>query len=400
MRRSLAIGLASLAALTPAATASADIFEVTQTRDRAGVCDDRCALREAVIAANLSSEASVIEVPPGVYELTLSGAGENGSLTGDLDLSDAGGELTLEGAGPAATVIDGVGDDRVLNVDDDEVGDPPVTIRKLAIRNGKSVGSDGGGILVATGRDLTIERSRIAGNRTKGTGSDGGGIEVGGSLLLDRSTISGNRAGNDGGGVSVNSGGDVEVSASTINANVAGSAENGGDGAGIYAPGGGSTTLSNSTISGNRGLGPSGDGGAIYATAGGATVDIIHSTIAFNETSFDGGGLYVSLPSLFVTHSIVARNNAGDDGDNCEGTAPAELATSLENQDDCGFTLPDANTGLRQLADNGGPTRTHALKASSDAVGAGTDGPFCTPPIDQRGQPRPADDCDLGAYQR
>jgi hypothetical protein len=59
---------------------------------------------------------------------------------------------------------------------------------------------------------------------------------------------------------------------------------------------------------------------------------------------------------------------------------------------------------LGSLADNGGPTLTHALLAGSDAIDAGG---ACPPPaIDQRGALRPADGdgdtssaCDIGAFE-
>ena len=57
---------------------------------------------------------------------------------------------------------------------------------------------------------------------------------------------------------------------------------------------------------------------------------------------------------------------------------------------------------LGPLADNGGPTQTHALLSGSPAVGAGNatiareGGPACET-TDQRGLPR--NDCDIGAYE-
>jgi len=55
--------------------------------------------------------------------------------------------------------------------------------------------------------------------------------------------------------------------------------------------------------------------------------------------------------------------------------------------------LPD----LGPLADNAGPTNTHALKASRPAI----DRVPCSPGIDQRGLPRPQRaDCDSGSFER
>jgi hypothetical protein len=57
-----------------------------------------------------------------------------------------------------------------------------------------------------------------------------------------------------------------------------------------------------------------------------------------------------------------------------------------------------ADAGLGPLADNGGPTLTHALLAGSPAIDAADDG-IC-PATDQRGVTRPQGAaCDVGAYE-
>lgn len=72
----------------------------------------------------------------------------------------------------------------------------------------------------------------------------------------------------------------------------------------------------------------------------------------------------------------------GEDG------APSDQA---DNPCTAGITWADAQ--LEALADNGGPTHTRAPAAGSPAHGAGT-GCRAT---DQRGEPRPAEGCTLGA---
>jgi large subunit ribosomal protein L30 len=46
----------------------------------------------------------MITLPPGTYLLSLGGAGEDGALTGDLDLT---GNVTINGGGQSDTLIDG-----------------------------------------------------------------------------------------------------------------------------------------------------------------------------------------------------------------------------------------------------------------------------------------------------
>jgi hypothetical protein len=71
------------------------------------------------------------------------------------------------------------------------------------------------------------------------------------------------------------------------------------------------------------------------------------------------------------------------------------------NSPNCNLTLAEGDlTGidplLGPLADNGGPTMTHALLKSSPAVDAAGPG---APPMDQRGAPRVGPP-DTGAYER
>ncbi len=90
-----------------------DTFVVTMTPDRNDVCRvDDCSLREAVMAANACPGRNVIEIPAGRYPLTLRGPEADGVISGaediyyDLDVFE---EVTIIGAGPDRTVINGEG---------------------------------------------------------------------------------------------------------------------------------------------------------------------------------------------------------------------------------------------------------------------------------------------------
>lgn len=83
-------------------------------------------------------------------------------------------------------------------------------------------------------------------------------------------------------------------------------------------------------------------------------------------------------------------------------TKPYLVRGLLLNRETGGFTQPSDRSGvharLAPLADNGGPTLTHALLANSPAIDAG-DNAAC-PASDQRGLARPQGAaCDIGAYE-
>ena len=61
-------------------------------------------LRAAVIDSNQAGD-DVIYLQPGTYTLTIAGAGEDASVTGDLDITDTNGTLTIRGAGEGVSFL-------------------------------------------------------------------------------------------------------------------------------------------------------------------------------------------------------------------------------------------------------------------------------------------------------
>jgi hypothetical protein len=259
--------------------------------------------------------------------------------------------------------------------------------------------TDQGGAIGNGFGHLVIDRSIITSNKAK---SRGGGILNQGAAKVLRTTISGNElfAGENTGGGIFNVG-ELRVRRSTISGNVAG---------GFGATGGGITNFRNealwpnslkvtdSTISGNV----AGDPGTPEVAGGGiwsnGTAEVAASTIADNRLG-DGtlGGGIAAVEPLTVTSSIVARNSR----DNCAGSVE-DGGFNLENGTSCGFTNNAVNAPpqLAPLADNGGPTQTHAIKADSPAIDwVSPSMPFCGP-VDQRGVSRPQGPrCDIGAFE-
>ncbi|MFO1020692.1 MAG: choice-of-anchor Q domain-containing protein [Planctomycetales bacterium] len=144
-------------------------------------------------------------------------------------------------------------------------------------------------------------------------------------------------------------------------------------------------TLIDSTVSGNSAVG---SGGGIY---GDRLVELKNSTIANNQSGIDGGGVFAKLV-LIAHNSIVAKNSdVSGHPDIRPGTTSLSVQSSLIGNN-LGTALvaaavgtPDAQGNLigtntvpidpllGPLANNGGPTKTHALLPGSPALNAGKD---------------------------
>ncbi len=205
--------------------------------------------------------------------------------------------------------------------------------------------SDQGGAGVFNEGQLTIADSIVCSN-TVAASYDGGGILAFGSVHLANSTVSGNRAGRNGGGIAWG------------------------------------VALNNVTITGNT---AHGDGGGIYQGFGEA-FQAANSVIAGN-----------------------IDNSKGTDHPDCSGTLISQGYNIIGDTAGCfiGGNTTGHLTGvdplLELLKDNGGPTLTHALLPGSPAIDAGNPA-GCTDHLgdplltDQRGMPR-VGRCDMGAYE-
>jgi hypothetical protein len=309
--------------------------------------------------------------------------------------------------------------------------------------------ASGGGIFVIG--DLDMSDSAISGNTVTATSSDiyygsatttaneAGGF-VTGTARVSRSTINGNVAqaintaadayysalvGSYGGGLRANS---LDVVASTISGNSTAAVATNPLGLGIeVSRGGGLTTwgpygtvsLVNSTVSGNASS-RSNSAAATYGFAGGGGIftsgDALvlrNSTVAFNTAEFAGGVYQYSLADIRLDSTIVAGNAGGGGG--FSGNAGADLGTymvqaigganSLVVDANLNAQLPgdtlSADPQLGPLADNGGPTPTHALSFGSPAIDGGNN--VAGLKFDQRGNGHPrlsGAATDIGAFER
>jgi hypothetical protein len=261
-------------------------------------------------------------------------------------------------------------------------------------------GSDSDAVAIA---GLTIS----GGNRPEDYG--GGIVHLNGELTLYGLAVTGNTAGGygyyQGGGIaSVDGADELGLISSTVSGNHAF-----GDGGGIYV-GAGSAGLFSSTVSGNT---TEDDGGGLYLYGDVNTLEDV--TIAGNHAAYDGGGVvaYPTQTSSF-SNTLVADNTAGT-GPDLAGSASAEFSLFEDPGAEALITetVPDSNVFgvdpvLGPLALNGGTTPSHALGATSPAIdqGLAEDSP------DQRGIARPldfasipnstalgADGSDIGAFE-
>jgi parallel beta-helix repeat protein/predicted outer membrane repeat protein len=276
------------------------------------------------------------------------------------------------------------------------VGSDTVTIDASTFTNNTtSYGLYGGGAIYAIGTlpGTIITNSTFTGNQaTAATGGNGGAIFVLNRASCGGCTFSGNSATGSGGAVyaGANDGAEFDAVDSTFSGNTA---FGGGGLSGTFKLA--SVTITNNTATGAHGAtDPNGDAGGGGGTNGFA-IQARNTIVAGNHSALGGADCEGQITSL-------GYDLVGDDT-HCSVTA------STGNQVGTGGSPIDA--GLGALADNGGPTLTHALLAASPAGDAG-DPSGCTNTVgvalatDQRGQPRSVDGnsdgtarCDVGAYE-
>ncbi len=246
----------------------------------------------------------------------------------------------------------------------------------------------GGGLHVVFG-DVTVRDSRIVGNRTDFTG---GGVTVRGSgaeVEITDTSIDANVS-RFGGGIRTQSSARLTISGSTISNNTATGDNAAGGGLRLSAP----VTIANSTIFGNS---ATGSGGGVSVES---TLTLDSATIVGNSGGFGGGIASFSAGTTLITNSIVAGNSASNFGNDCAGSLDGGSGLLIGDPTDCTIAAVSdvlvADPLLGPLADNGGPTLTMLPASDSPAVDAGT----TSLTVDQRGEPRPAGErADLGSVE-
>ena len=279
-------------------------------------------------------------------------------------------DLTVNGPGATTLTLSQNAASRILVVSNGNV-----TLSGLTVANGNwhgPYGYDGGGGInnLAT---LTMRNCIVASNYPKW---DGGGISNEATLILSESLITSNYAFSSGGGLL--NGGSATIIGSAICRNRLEYDIDGGWRAGGGILTWGSLVVSNSTISLNQNYG-------ILHFWG--TTLISSSTVVSNQTGDVGRD--TSDPSPTIIRNSIFNLVAGwpitsEDYNFIGSTYEATWLVGPTEHNSYG-----QDPKLGPLADNGGPTPTHASRFDSPAIDAGHSGGAMT---DQRGLPRPIED--------
>ncbi len=441
-------GLASTGAHAIDATV---VYAVNTTVDRVddntsdALCHtsaNTCSLRAAIMQVNhLPTNGRVeINVPAGLYRLTIVPTGTDGDASGDLNMTtpvDSGQRLYVTGAGAINTIIDANQTDRAISVSMGRTA----SISSITVRNGNDSSMTGLGGGIQNEGTLSLSQCIIEANysatagggignrasaslyvqdsiiRANATAYSGGGLYLAGTSSISHSSISSNVAVGAGGGAFMSEGGNALVRATTISANTA----NNGGGIEVfftllYPQQIAQLTLVNSTLSGNSAYT---DGGGINNLS---RTFIYNSSIINNDADHDrdeiggiGGGVNTASGLRFVAvNSLIAINTVLDAPiyNDCNGTLEVYGRNLFYDIGGCAFSGNGtaargfvALNSIGPLQDNGGPTLTHALLAGSAAINATTtqgcvDETGGVLAIDQRDAPRGSGaSCDIGAFE-
>lgn len=356
-----------------------------------------CTLNDAITAANTDASSGGCAAGSGADTITLQGNVTLDDTTGALP--DITSDITIEGAGFTIERDSGASSSfRIFNVGSGS----NLTLNSATISGGAIPTNHGGGIRNYNGT-VTLNNSTVSGN----SAIYGGGIwALYGTTTLNNSTVSGNSSGYGGG---------IDSYGSAM-------------------------TLNNSTVSGNT---ATSFGGGIRAQVAASSLILNNSTVSGNSANFGGGIWFNNTTQLHK--SLIAGNSAPSAGHEVlqvDGTLSANdfnlfghsgetngaaffgftpSGSDIDATSDGGNPIALASILNTTLADNGGPTMTHALVSGSPAIDAIPSGSrmarsgdgvaaspvLCTPPntsYDQRGVFRAngtttGSNCDIGAFE-
>lgn len=353
---------------------------------------------DTIGGAILAEDATVVLSNSRIYQ---NAAGDGGAMY--LQRSSA--QVTLSEL--ANNIATGNGGGLYLSESNVLVSESTLTRNRASLR--------GGGLFNGPFSLATIETSHVALNQADHSDNNlpfgtGGGAynDLNGNLIISRSTFSGNIANGSGGAVH-NQGANSDSERRAW------------------------LTISNSTFSGNQALSwtdsccrQAGDGGAISSDRG--IIYLGNNTITANSADGRGDGVFLLFGDAVIERNLISGNGSQEiteiitavgGGFNVYGhngiTTALSINVPLQPTDRTATSDGTHPTALGNilnltLANNGGPTPTHAIYFGSPAVDIGPNADCNAGPInaiDQRGKPRnidgdnlsTAEECDAGSYE-
>jgi CSLREA domain-containing protein len=351
------------ASLPSDAAPPAPLVQVTTTSDTVdtdpgdGRCRDaagRCSLRAAVQESNADPGHDRIRLMKGaVYRLTLDGAGEDGSATGDLDVAS---HLSIRGNG---ATVDAAGIDRAF-----DVRNLHLYVQDLTVSGGAPPSGESGGGFRNHDR-LTLRATTVADNHVTGTGASGGAVlNDDGRLVVRDSTFSGNSATRAGGAVEAVAG-HTTITGSTLSDNSTGAEP--GNGGGLHLTDTGTVAVTSSRIVGNV---AAAEGGGLWNSSTG-TMHVTTTYVTGNAASGaaadeGGGGIFNDGGVLHVRGSWLANNEAGGLSGSGGGLFNNAGRVELRSSAVTTGTAQRAGGGIEALA---GTTILHDVKLLANTAG-------------------------------
>jgi len=279
-----------------------------------GAGNGQISLRSAVIGAN-AHPGSVINIPAGVYTLTIAGDDGNGDpdpTIGDLDITTS--PITMTGAGPGSTIVQ-------AGTNPSNGIDQILTLNSYYTSRGQSAVING---FSATVTGITFRFGRCVNTNTQ-SGSFAGGaisfdagydngnpITTPGSMTLSNCVFDSCSAHYGSGAIQTFDGGTVTIDSCIFTNNqgtpFTGSSATGGAVVFGSTPNSGVNTVKNSIFVNNQTIGA---GGAVYVFGGTADPCFIHNCVfTGNYASGEGGAIYnYGAGSLTIDQGTIVTNN-------------------------------------------------------------------------------------------
>jgi CSLREA domain-containing protein len=397
----------AFALLCSANAIDAAVYTVTKTADtNDGVCDADCSLREAIGAANATADNDSI-----TFALPFFSSPQTITLSGSELVVAANGSLSIFGPGANRLTISGNSASRILVSGANVV----VNIHNLRFTGGNGVGATNtgrGGAIYNVGGTMVITNSILTGN----TAANGGALNnaasaspsVPANLTLINCIISNNSSTSSGSAMQNFSTSFLHMRNTTVNNNTTSSTGI----AGAFQANG-TVTISNSTFSGNSA--PSGTGGGLYYN--GTSLIVTNSTFAFNSCAVGGGGFHRTGTGLTANfrNSIISNNSGAAGTLDAAGLISSQGNNIIQSVGtSTGWIMSDQQNVDPLIAPSlgfyGGLGMTHLPLAASPAINAGQNCvtdlscSAANPPIaittDERGAARPfGPTVDVGAVE-